>query len=262
MQRGSGAQGAAGAQNGQGAGGRRGRQPCAPSTGGSAHLAPAHLAPAHLSGWAARPESEGKGRREARRSRRSRRRRRRLPDSGESPPGTPGPASTHVIPGPPLPPPQPPPQAGEAASSAQPSPGAATWPVTAGGPGLLSPESPLEAADVLSGVAPASRGPERRSGDEPGAPLRRQLSLLTPETRPPSKGLGRGRSGGRSAGSVCGPPAWLLRPLRLRCWRRCSPDTHKSQPGGRASASLPRQRAGGAVTTDCCGALAAQSFSA
>ena len=59
--------------------GRGGRQPCAPSTGGCAHLAPAHL-----SGWAARPESEGKGRREARRSRRSRRRRRRLPDSGES----------------------------------------------------------------------------------------------------------------------------------------------------------------------------------
>lgn len=52
------------------------------------------------------------------------RRHRRLPDSGESPPGAPGPASAHVIPGPPLPPPL----AREAASSAQPSPGAATWP--------------------------------------------------------------------------------------------------------------------------------------
>lgn len=55
--------------------------------------------------------------------RRRHRRCRRLPDSGESPPGAPRPASAHVIPGPPLPPPL----AREAASSAQPSPGAATW---------------------------------------------------------------------------------------------------------------------------------------
>lgn len=73
------------------------------------------------------------------RHRRSRCRRcRRLPDSGESPPGAPGPASAHVIPEPPLPPPL----AGEDASSAQPSPGAATWPAPRGecaGGGRVSP---------------------------------------------------------------------------------------------------------------------------
>ena len=121
--------------------GRGGRRPCGPYAGGRAHLAPAHL-----SGWAAGLGNEGKGRREARRRRRSRRS--RLPDSGESPPGPPGPASAHVIPGPPLPPPL----AREAASSAQLSPGAATWPAPPGGPGLLSREPPRGCGHPPRGV--------------------------------------------------------------------------------------------------------------
>lgn len=118
---------------------RAGLRRCGRRAGGRAPRAPAHL-----SGWAARPGSERKARSEARR-----RRRRGLSDSGESPLGAPGPASAHVIPGPPLPPPL----AGEAASSAQPSPSTATWPAPARGPGILSREPPRGC-----GVSPPSRG--------------------------------------------------------------------------------------------------------
>lgn len=66
---------------------------------------------------------------------------------------------------------------------------------------------------------------------------------------------------GRLGLSAVGPPGSSAH-SRLRGWRRCSPDTHKSQPRGRPSAFLPGQRARGAVAADCCGALDAQSFPA
>lgn len=237
--------------------GRGGRRPCAPSTGGRAHLAPAHL-----SGWAARPESEGKGRREAKRSRRSRRcRRRRLPDSGESPPGTPGPASTHVIPGPPLPPPQPPPLAGEAASSAQPGPGAATWPAPAGGPGLLSREPPRGCSRPLW-CSPILPGTGEAFWSRALSPTSQTAEPADPRNSPSFKGPGQGLGWGGPAGclrSAC--PAPPPTPGSDAGADAALTPTNPNA-GGRASASLPGQRADGPVTTDCCGALAAQSFSA
>lgn len=87
---------------------------------GGCRWARAHLAAARLSRWAARPAGKGK---EGGKDRGSEDEepppplpfhRSRLSDSRESSPGAPGPASAHVIPGPPLPPPL----AREAASSA------------------------------------------------------------------------------------------------------------------------------------------------
>lgn len=101
---------------------------------GGCRWARAHLAAACLSGWAARPAGKGK---EGGKNGGSKDeepppfRRSRLSDSRESSPGAPRPASAHVIPGPPLPPPL----AREAASSALPSRGAATWPAPCGGAG-------------------------------------------------------------------------------------------------------------------------------
>lgn len=92
---------------------------------GRLRWARAHLAAACRSGCAARPARKGKAGRKNGGSKDEEPlpfHRSRLFNSRESSPGAPGPASAHVIPGPPLPPPL----AREAASSARLSPGAAT----------------------------------------------------------------------------------------------------------------------------------------
>lgn len=199
-----------------------------------------------------------------RRHRHCRRRHRRcLPDSGESPPGAPRPASAHVIPGPPLPPPL----AREAASSAQPSPRAATWPAPcwgARGGGVLS-LGPLRGCGrpprgALLPNARKGRGGVPVTGREPHCADSRGCApeALPGRPRPPAFAgalehlpplhHSRGRGGGGPAGSVCGPPGSSAHSrLELQRWRGWSPDTHRSQAGAALAPphlnSVPQPRA-------------------